>query len=83
MDGMVYEKIGEVNGSWKAEIIESFLSAVGIDVQLIQDSITHSSYKGAFDLVQIFIPKVAVPRARILLQSFEEFQPEKDEDEEG
>lgn len=74
MDELKYEKIGEVNGRWKAEIIESFLAAEGIEVQLIQESITQSAYKGSFDLVQIFVPRREVSKARELLKSFEEFQ---------
>jgi len=74
LDELKYEKIGEVNGRWKAEIIESFLAAEGIEVQLIQESITQSAYKGSFDLVQIFVPRREVSKARELLKSFEEFQ---------
>lgn len=80
MDELKYAKIGEVNGRWKAEIIESFLAAEGIDVQLIQESITQSSYKGAFDLVEIYVPGAKAIRARELLESFEEFQQEEDEE---
>jgi len=82
MDKMKYEKIGEVNGRWKAEIIESLLSAEGIEVQLIQDAVTHYLYKGPFDPVQIFVPGRKVIKARELLKSFDELQPEKDENEE-
>ncbi len=35
MDEIRYEKIGEVNGRWKAEIVESFLVSEGIVVELI------------------------------------------------
>jgi hypothetical protein len=80
MDDLIYEKIGEVNGRWKADVIESFLTAEGIEVELIQGAITHYVYKGIFDLVEIYVPNTKVLTALELLKSFEEFQPEKDED---
>ena len=82
MDKMRYERIGEVNGRWKADIIESFLVSQNIEVQLIQDSITHHAYKGFYDLVQIFVPNAQVIKARELLNSFDEFQLEDDNDDE-
>ncbi len=79
MDEMKYEKIGEVNGRWKAEIIESFLEAEGIEVELVQDSVTHYLYKGPFDLVQLYVPNLKAVKARELLESFEEFEADEDE----
>ena len=79
---MKYEKIGEVNGRWKAEIIESFLEAEGIEVELVQDSVTHYLYKGPFDLVQLYVPNLKAVKARELLKSFDEIQPDEDENEE-
>ena len=58
LDELKYEKIGEVNG---------------IDVELVQEAVTHYLYKSAYDLVQIFVPGNEVNRARELLDSFEEF----------
>lgn len=78
MEESGYEKIGEVNGRWKADLIESFLKAEGMDVQLIQDAVTHYLYKSAFDLVEIHVPKSEVFRARELLKSFEEMQPDEE-----
>ena len=43
MDEMKYAKLTEVNGRWKADLIESYLEAHGIDVELIQESIGHTS----------------------------------------
>ncbi len=69
---MQYIKLTEVNGRWKAEIIESFLTAQGIEVQLIESAITHYLYKSPFDLVEIFVPDQKIKEARELLQSFDE-----------
>jgi len=82
MDEIKYEKIGEVNGRWKAEIVESFLVSEGIVVELIQDAITHYIYKSAFDRVEIYVLKAEVNKARELLNSFGEFNLEEDGDEE-
>jgi len=79
MDKMIYEKLGEVTGHLKAEFIECFLEAEGIDVELFQESITRSSYTSSLGLVQIYVPKTKVVTARELLASFEEFQLEEDE----
>ena len=72
-----YEKIGEVNGRWKADIIESFLTSQGIQVQIVQDVMTHHIYKSAYDLVFIFVPNEQASSARELLDSFEEFKSEE------
>ncbi len=81
MEESGYEKIAEINGRWKADLIESFLKAEGIDVLLIQDAVTHYLYKSAFDPVEIHVPKSEVSRARELLKSFEEIQPETDDED--
>ena len=65
---MGYEKIGDVNGRWKAEIIEDFLESKGIGVELVQEAITHYLYICPYDLVQIFIPGRKVIKARELLK---------------
>jgi hypothetical protein len=78
MIDMQYVKLTEVNGRWKADIIESFLVAEGIEVQLIQDAVTHYLYKSPFDLVQIFVPNKKVLEARELLKPFDEFKPEEE-----
>ena len=74
-DEMKYEKILEVNGRMKAEIIESYLEAQGIDVELVQESVGHSSIPitvDGFGRVQIFVPKEKIQEAREFLKSYEE-----------
>ena len=39
MDKLTYEKLTEIQGRMEAEMIESFLEAHEIDVELIQESI--------------------------------------------
>jgi hypothetical protein len=85
MDEMKFTQLVEVTGRWKAEIIESFLKNEGIDVVLIQDSISNSTYGNPFAPVQIFVPKEALSQAQELLEDFEtteETMEDKDADEE-
>lgn len=81
MDELTYEKIGEANSRAEAEVIESFLEAEGIDVELVEESISHTAYTLATARVDIFIPKDEVKRALKLLQPFDDIQP--DDEEEG
>lgn len=81
MDELTYEKIGEANSRVEAEVIESFLEAEGIDVELVEESISRTAYTLATARVDIFIPKDEVQRALKLLQPFDDIQP--DDEEEG
>ena len=71
MDEIKYTQLVEVLGRWKAEIIESYLRAEGIDVVLIQDSISQSTYAKPFAPVQVFVPKAGLVQARKLMETFE------------
>ncbi len=85
MDDMKFTQLVEVLGRWKAEIIEGFLKNEGIDVVLIQDSISSSTYANPFAPVQIFVPKEAIQQARELLETFQETEDtmeDKDDPEE-
>ena len=84
MDEMKYTQLVEVLGRWKAEIIESYLRAEGIDVVLIQDSISQSTYANPFAPVQVFVPKAGLVQARKLMETFEDsVEDEGDENEEA
>ncbi len=79
MNEMRFEKVAEVNGRGEAEVIESFLEAEGFLVELIQDSLSHSSYVIPWAMVQVFVPKRQARRARELLRPFHvvvELEPE-------
>jgi hypothetical protein len=69
MDEMKYEKIAEVERP-QADVIESFLEAEGIDVEIIEESVWRTSYSTTFHTVQIFVPKRKVKQALELLKSF-------------
>ena len=81
MDEMKYAKLTEVLGRWKAEIVESLLKSEGIDVVLIQDSLTQSAYVDPFAPVQIFVPKESLEQARELVKDLEGVLQETEEDE--
>ena len=57
MNEMRFEKVAEVNGRGEGEVIESFLEAEGFLVELVQGSLSHSSYVTPWALVQVFGPK--------------------------
>jgi hypothetical protein len=75
MDTMKWEKLMEVQGRLEAELIESFLEANGVDVELFQESIGHSAYPVMIDglgRVQIFVSKNQIQEARELVKDFNE-----------
>ncbi len=75
MDELKYENIVDVNGRLEAEMIESYLEAHGIDVELVQEFIGHSAYPVTIDglgHVQIFVPKIKVEEARELLKIYKD-----------
>ena len=82
MDEMKYTKLAEITGRSNADMIESFLEAEGIDVELVQESVTHTTYVTPFALVQVFVPKDQLEQARELLKGFDEGLPTvEDEDD--
>jgi hypothetical protein len=75
MDTMKWEKLTEVQGRLEAELIESYLEANDVDVELIQESVGHSAFPVMVDglgRVQIFVPKEKMSEARELLKDFDE-----------
>jgi hypothetical protein len=74
MDQLKYEILVEVFGRLEAELIESYLEAQGIDVELVQESIGHSAYPVTVDglgRVQLFVPKEKLIEARGWLASYQ------------
>ena len=80
MDELKYEKIGEANSRSEAEVIESFLKAEGIDVELVEESISHSAYVLPQARVEIFVPKEKAKKALKLLKPFDDILPEEDDE---
>lgn len=73
MNDMKYELLTELHSRLEADLLESYLEANGIDVELIQESIGHTIYPVTIDglgHVQVFIPKEKVKVAKKLLEKF-------------
>ena len=79
MDELKYEKIGEANSRAEAEVIESFLEAEGIDVELIEESVSHTAYAIANARVEIFVPTEKAKKALKLLKPFDDIQPDEND----
>ena len=75
MEEMKYERLTDVQGRLEADMIESYLEAEGIDVELIQESIGHTSYAvtvNGLGRVQVFVPKAQIEEARAWLKAYRE-----------
>jgi hypothetical protein len=73
MNNLKWKKVAEVQGRLEAELIESYLEAHGIDVELIQEAICRSIYTVTVDglgRVQLFVPMEKIEEARELLADF-------------
>jgi len=81
MDELKYKKIGEANNRAEADVIESFLEAEGIDVELIEESVSYTSYAVPVARIQIFVPIEKIEQARELLKSFDDILPKEDDEE--
>ena len=78
-DEMKYGLLTELTGRYKAEVLESYLEAHGIDVELFQESVGHTSMPVTIEMlghVQVFVPKDKLKQARQLLEVFDEKESE-------
>ena len=82
MDKLKYEKVGEANSRGEAEVIESFLKAEGIDVELIEESISRTAYAFPLVRVEILVPNTQAKQALKLLTPFDDIQPKEDDTDE-
>ena len=73
MDEMKYELLTELSSRLEADLLESYLEANGIDVELFQESVGHSAFPVTIDMlgrVQVFVPADKMKQARKLLETF-------------
>lgn len=74
MDQLKYALLTELTNRMQADLLESFLEANGVDVELFQESIGHTIYpvtiNSALGRVQVFVPKDQLEEAQQLLQTF-------------
>jgi hypothetical protein len=76
-ENLTYAKLVEVYGRLEADLLESYLEAQGIDVELIQESIGRSIYPVTVDglgRVQVFVPKEKLGEAKALLEQYSKDQ---------
>jgi len=74
MDKLTWELLTETDGRLQAELLQSFLEANGIPVELFQEAVGHHIYPVTMDglgRVQVFVPKQRAPKARLLLAEFQ------------
>lgn len=75
MDKLKYELLTEITGRMQAELLESFLEANGVDVELFQESIGRTIYPVNVDMlgyVQVFVPREKIKLAKKLFEEFNE-----------
>ena len=73
MDELKYELLTELTNRMEADLLESYLEANGIDVELFQESVGHSAFPVTIDMlghVQVFVPKKKIKEAKKLLETF-------------
>ncbi len=73
MDELKWAKLTEVYGRMDADLIESYLEAEGIDVELFQEAVGRQIYPTTMDglaKVQIFVAKENLDEARKLIEHF-------------
>lgn len=74
MEEMKYALLTELTSRLEADLLESYLEANGIDVELFQESVGHNIYPVTIDMlghVQVFVPKAKLKTAKKLLENFE------------
>ena len=85
MDELTWAKLTEVYGRMDADLIESYLEAHGIDVELFQEAVGHHIYPTTIDgmgRVQIFVEKENLHEARKMIERFNDQTVENISDEE-
>jgi len=73
MDDMKYEMLTELTSRLEADLLESYLEANGVDVELFQESVGHNAFpvtNESLGLVQVFVPKEKIKQAKNLLLLF-------------
>lgn len=73
MNDMKYELLTELNSRLEADLLESYLEANGVDVELFQESVGQNAFpvtNEILGLVQVFVPKEKIGQAKQLLDNF-------------
>ncbi|HEY2981360.1 MAG TPA: hypothetical protein VGJ22_09290 [Anaerolineales bacterium] len=73
MDKLTWELLAEIQGRLEAEMLQSYLQAHGVHVELFQEAVGHHVYPvtvNGLGLVQIFTPKSQADEARRWLEEY-------------
>jgi hypothetical protein len=73
MDKLTWEKLTEVDGFIEAEVLQSFLQANDVPVELLREAGTPSTYAFTMDemaCVEVYVPREKIEQARDLLVLF-------------
>ena len=73
MDELKWELLTEVQGRLEAELLKTYFSAYGIDVELFQEAVGHHIYPvtvNGLGYVQLFVSKEQAIAARQLLEEY-------------
>lgn len=73
MDQLKWELLTEVQGRLEAELLKTYFSAYGIDVELFQEAVGHHIYPvtvNGLGYVQLFVSKEQAEAARQLLEEY-------------
>jgi hypothetical protein len=73
MDELKWELLTEVQGRLEADLLKSYFSAYGIDIELFQEAVGHHIYPVTVDglgRVQLFVSKEQAAQARQLLEDY-------------
>jgi hypothetical protein len=74
MNEMQWEKLTEVYGRLEADVLQSYLEAADIPVELFQEAVGHHAFPTTVDglaRVQIFVPKETIDQAREVLATYQ------------
>jgi hypothetical protein len=85
-DELTWELLHEVYGRMEADLLQTYLEAEGIPVQMIQEGAGRSVYPvtfGPLALVQLFVPKEKLAAAKSLLKNYLDNQTTIGTDEDG
>ncbi len=83
MDEMKWEKLTDVYGRLEADLLESYLKAQGIAVELFQEAVGHHNFPTTINglaRVQIYTPKEQAGQARALLEAWKNTTPTSSEE---
>lgn len=73
MTNMKYEILTELTNRLEADLLESYLEANEIDVELFQESVGQNAFPVTNEIlgrVQVFVPKEKMKEAKMLLMLF-------------